>query len=392
MVLFSDKYPISQSKQGLILHKIVGVCVYEDALDTAPCLTPIFCNLSCIRDRFLSVLYFKYGFLKTIELLQHEELIMEISISIEGLFGLSWSTWKMLTSEIEQLGFAGAYCSDHFVPWEAPVVNSLDVYIALTYLANQSHHIKMGTMVSPLSFRDPIMVARQASAIAELSGGRMVLGIGAGWNQYEHDMFGYRLGDVQTRLDRFEEGIEVITRLIRSDEPVTFDGHFFQLREASLLPRSPYPLPVLIGGRGAKRLLRLVARFADVWNLNASSVEMFNEQNVVLDNLLRQAGRKPTDVKRTVTFPVYCWRDADERQRIEDAILRIPHFATIPRDTLWETIRTQFQGIAGSPEQVAKHFRAFEAAGVEEIIVQYPTVETAEPLYPLAEIVLEHFQ
>lgn len=317
---------------------------------------------------------------------------MKISISIEGLFGLSWSNWKMLTSKIEQLGFAGAYCSDHFVPWEAPVLNSLDVYIALAHLASHSQHILMGTMVSPLSFRDPIMVARQASAITELSGGRMILGVGAGWNQYEHDMFGYHLGEVQTRFDRFEEGLEVITRLIRSDEPVTFDGHFFQLREASLLPRSPYRIPILIGGRGAKRLLSLVARFADVWNLNASSIEMFKEQSVALDNLLLQAGRKPADVKRTVTFPAYCWRDADERQRIEDAILRIPHLAAIPRDMLWETFRTQFQGVAGSSEQVAEHFSALKAAGVEEIVIQYITVETAEPLYPLSGLIKEHFQ
>jgi alkanesulfonate monooxygenase SsuD/methylene tetrahydromethanopterin reductase-like flavin-dependent oxidoreductase (luciferase family) len=326
------------------------------------------------------------------ELLRSKELKMEISISIEGLFGLSWSSWKMITAEVERLGFAGAYCSDHFVPWEAPVVNSLEVYIALAYLANQSQHIKMGTMVSPLSFRDPIMAARQALALAELSGGRMILGIGAGCNQYQHDMFGYRLGDSRTRLDRFEEGLEVIAHLIRSDEPVTFDGNFFQLREARLLPRSSYPLPVLIGGKGAKRLLRLVARFADVWNLNSSSIEMFKEQNAALDNLLGQAGRKPTDVKRTVAFPAYCWRDAEERQHIEDAILRIPHFSAIPRDILWETFRTQLQGIVGTPEQVAEHFSAFKAAGVEEIVIQYPTVDTAEPLYPLSGIVREHFQ
>lgn len=317
---------------------------------------------------------------------------MEISISIEGLFGLDWSNWKMLTPEIERLGFAGAYCSDHFAPWGAPVLNSLDVYIALAYLANHSHRIKMGTMVSPLSFRDPVMAARQASAIAELSGGRMILGMGAGWNEYEHDMFGYRLGDVPTRFDRFEEGLEVITRLIRSDEPVTYDGHFFQLQEASLLPRSPYRLPVLIGGRGAKRLLRLVAQFADIWNLNASSIDLFKEQNVALDDLLRQTGRKPTDVKRTVTFPAYCWRDAAERQRIEDAILRIPHLATIPRETLWDAFRTQFQGIAGTTEQVAEHFSALKAAGVEELVIQYITLDTAEPLSPLAALVQEYFQ
>lgn len=317
---------------------------------------------------------------------------MKISISVEGLFGLSWSNWKMLSSEIEQLGFAGAYCSDHFAPWGAPVLNSLDAYIALAYLANQSQGILMGTMVSPLSFRDPIMLARQASAIADLSAGRMILGLGAGWNQYEHDMFGYDLGDVRTRFDRFEEGLEVITRLTRSDEPVTFEGKFLHLHDARLLPRSSYPIPILIGGRGAKRLLSLVARFADIWNLNASSIEMFNEQNLTLDNLLMQVGRKPADVKRTVTFPAYCWRDADERQVIEDAILRIPHLAGIPRDKLWEAFRSQFQGVAGTPEQLLEHFQALKVVGVEEIVIQYITLDTTEPLYPLAGILPDQFK
>jgi alkanesulfonate monooxygenase SsuD/methylene tetrahydromethanopterin reductase-like flavin-dependent oxidoreductase (luciferase family) len=317
---------------------------------------------------------------------------MKISIAVEGLFGLSWPNWKMLTAEIEQLGFSGVYCSDHFAPWEAPIVDSLDVFTALTYLADHSQLVQIGTLVSPLSMRDPVMVARQASAIAELSGGRMILGIGAGWNEYEHNTFGYHLGDVKTRLDRFEEGLEVITRLLRSDEPVTFSGHFFQLREARLLPRALQPIPILIGGTGPKRILPLVARYADVWNLNSSSIEMFQAQNVLLDDLLRHEGRQPADVKRTAAFAAYCWRDAEERQHIEDAILRIPHFATIPRDTLWDVIRTGFRGVVGSPEQVTEHFAALKAVGVEEIIIQYPTVETAKPLYPFAETVLPHFK
>jgi hypothetical protein len=101
---------------------------------------------------------------------------MKLSISVEGLFGLTWSGWKSLTSEIEQLGFYGSYCSDHFAPWDAPIVDSPDVFIALTYLASHSQQLQMGTMVSPLTFRDPVMMARQAVAIDELSGGRMILG------------------------------------------------------------------------------------------------------------------------------------------------------------------------------------------------------------------------
>jgi alkanesulfonate monooxygenase SsuD/methylene tetrahydromethanopterin reductase-like flavin-dependent oxidoreductase (luciferase family) len=316
---------------------------------------------------------------------------MKLSISIEGLFGLSWPRWKLLTSEIEQFGFYGSYCSDHFAPWAAPIVDSLDVYIALAYLASHSQQVQMGTMVSPLSMRDPVMMARQAVGIDELSGGRMILGVGAGWNEYEHTTFGYELADIKTRMDRLEEGLEVITRLIRSDEPVTFSGRFFQLREARLLPRPQRPTRIMVAARATKRSLPLVARYADVWNFNSTSVEVFQEQNVLLDDLLDKAGRKPGDVKRTAAFAAFCWRDDDERKRIEDAVLRVPHFAAIPRDDLWNTVRTNFDAIAGSSEQVVERFRALEAAGVEEIVVQYPTPDSSEILHAFGEAVLPHF-
>ena len=317
---------------------------------------------------------------------------MKLSISVEGLFGLTWPRWKLLTSEIEQFGFYGSYCSDHFAPWAAPIVDSTDVYIALSYLASHSQHVQMGTMVSPLSFRDPVMMARQAVAIDELSGGRMILGVGAGWNEYEHTTFGYELADMKTRMDRLEEGLEVITRLIRSDEPVTFSGRFFQLHEARLLPRPQRPTRIMVAARATKRSLPLVARYADVWNFNSSSIEVFREQNALLDNLLEAAGRKPGDVRRTAAFAAACWRDDDERKRIEDALLRVPHFAAFPRDNLWDIIRTNFGGVVGSSEEVVEHFRAMEAAGMEEIVVQYPTLDSTEPLRAFGEAVLPHFK
>jgi alkanesulfonate monooxygenase SsuD/methylene tetrahydromethanopterin reductase-like flavin-dependent oxidoreductase (luciferase family) len=176
---------------------------------------------------------------------------MELSISIEGLFGLNWERWKAFVQRVEQAEFAGHYISDHFVPLNPPDVDSLDPYIALAYLADHSQRVRFGTLVSPLSFRDPIMMARQAMALNDLGGGRMVLGVGTGWIEREHAMFGYELGDVKTRLDRLEEGLEVITRLIHSDEPVTFEGRFYHVHEARLQPRSQRRLPLLIGGETA---------------------------------------------------------------------------------------------------------------------------------------------
>src|SRR6266516_3474893 len=221
---------------------------------------------------------------------------------IEGQNGLTWPYWKRLVSEVEELGFAGLFRSDHFTNARPPDKDSLEMIVSLTYLADHTQRIHFGPLVAPLSVRNPMLLARQAAALDDLSNGRMFLGLGAGWQQREHHLFGFNLGDVPTRISRFEEGLEVVTRLLKSDEPVTYEGRFYQLRGAMLLPRpqrSGGPR-ILIGGNGPKRTLPLVVRYADMWNANFLSPGAFRERSATLDQLLRASGRNPSDVKRTV--------------------------------------------------------------------------------------------
>ena len=113
-----------------------------------------------------------------------------------------------------------------------------------------------------------MITAWQASAVDNLAGGRLRLGLGAGWQEWEHDTFGFELLHTERRFARFEEGLEVVTRLLRSEEPVSFEGEFYRLRDALLMPRSPRPggPPIVVGGNGLRRTLPLVARYADEWN------------------------------------------------------------------------------------------------------------------------------
>ena len=175
--------------------------------------------------------------------------MISLSLVIES-FGFTWPICKRLVSEVEPLGFAGLFRSDHFtLPFPAnPDV--LDLIVSLTYLADNTQQVQLGSLVAPLSFRDPVMLARQAAALDDLSNGRMILGVGAGWMEREHIMFGYPLGDVSTRMTRLEEGLEVLTRLLHSAEPVTYTGQFYRLQEAVLrpLPHRPGGPPLLIGG------------------------------------------------------------------------------------------------------------------------------------------------
>src|SRR5438105_5577130 len=211
--------------------------------------------------------------------------MVAVSLMIEGQNGLTWHHWKNLVAEVEDLGFAGMFRSDHFTNANPPDVDSLETIVSLTYLADHTRRIHFGPLVAPFSFRNPMLLARQAAALDDLSNGRMILGVGAGWQEREHRLFGFELGDVATRMARFEEGLEVVTRLLKSDEPVTYEGRFFRLRGATLLPRPQRPggPRILIGGNGIKRTLPLVVRYADIWNAVSLSPAAFREHSAALD-------------------------------------------------------------------------------------------------------------
>lgn len=315
-----------------------------------------------------------------------------ISVSIEGWFGLSWQQWKRLVAEIPRLGFAGLFLSDHLQISSAGSApqESLELIVALTHLASHSERIHFGAMVSPLSIRDPVLLARQVMALDAISGGRAIIGVGAGWNEPEHAMFGYPLGDVPTRMARFEEGLEVITRLLRSDAPASFDGRFFQLRDALLLPRSPRPggPPIMIGGTGPRRTLPLVARYADRWDAGFLTPQVYRERAAQLDQLLRQAGRTPRDVTRGVTVPVFCGCDSVELERRVQGLRRLSEFATMPLDQLLEGVHTSLAAITGTSDQVVAQLRAYVAAGVDELVIQWCDADDLEGLKFLAEHVL----
>jgi len=290
---------------------------------------------------------------------------------------------------VEQLGFAGLFLSDHVLLQQSPPQPSLELIVALTYLADHTQRIHFGPMVSPLSVRDPVTLARQAAALDELSDGRMILGVGAGWNAPEHQMFGYTLGDIATRMARFEEGLEVITRLLRSDDPVSYDGRFFQLRDALILPRPQRPgrPPILIGGSGPRRTLPLVARYADIWNAEVVRPEALHERSAHLDQLLRAVGRQPTDVKRTVNVPIHCGRTEAELEHSIRGWRRLGPFASMPFNALRGKLE---HAIVGTPEEVVAQIRAYAAVGVEEVMMQWFVPEDIDGLKILAEQILPY--
>ena len=301
---------------------------------------------------------------------------MEIAIMIEGQNGLNWSHWQGIAQAVEELGFVGLYRSDHFTNSNPPDLDSLELWVSLTWLASHTQRIEFGSLVSPASFRHPAFTARMAAAVDDLSGGRLTLGLGAGWQEREHTHFGFDLMDVPGRFARFREGLEVITRLLGSDEPVGFDGQYFQLREAILLPRPARPggPPILIGGNGPRRTLPLVARYADEWNAVYVSAARFAELSARLDRLLSEAGRDPASVRRSLMTGLVFGRDGAELARR----LGGRDGASLRRRGL----------VVGTPSAIVEQLGQLASVGVRRVMLQWLDLDDLGGLADLARTVL----
>lgn len=305
---------------------------------------------------------------------------MQLAIMIEGQNGLNWTRWKRIVPAVEQLGFAGLYRSDHFTNANPPELDSLELWTSLTWLAEHTRRIEFGPLVTPFSFRHPALTARMAAALDDLSAGRLVLGVGAGWQEREHNLFGFDLLPLAERFCRFEEGLAVLRDLLRNDQPVWFEGRFYQLRGARLLPAPQRGgnLPLLIGGNGLNRTLPLAARYADEWNAIFLPPEGFARLNQRLDELIRQAGRSPADVRRSMMTGLVFGRDNCALAARLNA-----------RGGKWSAEELKQRGLlVGTPGEVLEQIQRLSAVGVQRLMLQWLDLDDLEGLEDLAREVL----
>jgi F420-dependent oxidoreductase-like protein len=301
----------------------------------------------------------------------------EIAIMIEGQNGLNWPRWQRIVREVEELGFVGLFRSDHYTNANPPDKDSLELWTSLTWLASHTERIVFGPLVSPVSFRQPTMTARMAAAVDDLSGGRLILGVGAGWQEREHKNYGWDLLDVSERFQRFEEGLEIIARLLKSDRPLNYDGKYYQLTEAVLLPRPQRNggPSLLIGGNGMKRTLSLAAQYADEWNGVFLTPKEYKIRDVLLDDLIIGQGRKPGDVKRSLmTGCVY--------GKTQNAIAEKVAARTNAQRTS-DDLR-QRGLVVGTADEIMIQIQQLELAGVERVILQWLDLDDMTGLGELA--------
>jgi len=206
----------------------------------------------------------------------------------------------------------------------------------------------------------------------------LTLGLGAGWQEREHDLFGFELLDVKDRFDRFDEGMQAITQLLKSDSPVSLDGKYFQLRGATLLPRPQRAdgPRILIGGNGRKRTPKFVARYADEWNCVSMTPEKFAELNTHLDDVLKAQKRDAKSVRRSMmTGCVFGANDSALKQKLKESGRTL--------DQLRE------QGtVAGNATQIKDQLRVLEANGLQRVMLQWLDLDDLAGLEALAKAVL----
>ena len=318
---------------------------------------------------------------------------MDLGVMIEGQEGLNWDRWRRIIRTTEDLGFESLFRSDHFFSLSGPHDrDALETFISFVLVAEESSRIRFGPLVSSMTFRHPSLLARMAAQIDLLSDGRFILGMGAGWNVPEHEAFGLPFPPVRERMDRLEEGIQVV-RALWGDGPVSFDGRYYQLKDAECFPKpAQSPAPILVGGSGEKRTLRIVAKYADEWNAVGQTIEGYRHKNEVLLGHCDAVGRDASTIRRSMMCGFVIGRDEDgvraHLARIGEAL---PMLTRGNPDEVLEGVRNR-GWLVGTTSEVVEQIKQREELGIQRIMLQHHAQADFDTLELIAKDVLPQVQ
>ncbi len=269
-----------------------------------------------------------------------------VKLSICPTPSYAWADVLRIAEHAERSGWEGVWLPDHFMASGGDLSRPvLECWATLAGLAAAVPRVRLGALVCGNTYRHPAVLANTAVAADHVSGGRVVLGVGAGWQQNEHAAYGIHFGSAAQRLDRLEEACQII-RGLRDRERFTFRGQHYRLDAAPMQPKPVGPLPLLVGGGGERRTIPIAARYADEWNV-WGTVETFTHKAGILDRACGRAGRDPADLRRSTQALL---------------ALRAPG---LPR----RAFESRLPVVEGSVEQLRDALGRYAAAGVDEFIV-----------------------
>jgi F420-dependent oxidoreductase-like protein len=320
-----------------------------------------------------------------------EEIAVRFNLMLEGQEAVTWERWLAVAQACERLGFEGLYSSDHYLSvMRARDRGSNDAWTILSGLAARTERIRLGTMVSPVTFRHPTVLAKVATTVDVISGGRVDIGMGAGWWEDEHRTHGFPFPPVDVRMQMLEEQLEIVDGLL-TRRTFSFEGAHYQLRDCSFAfkpAQRPRP-PIVVGGKAGRRIARLAARWADEFNTVGGSPDEVRRRFERVREAVAARGRDQSSMTTSLMTWVYVGANEKEfLERVERARSLDPragasddYLADISKDC-----------IVGTPERAAERLSEYGAAGAERIMLNHELFDDIEMLELLAEDVLPRVQ
>ena len=300
---------------------------------------------------------------------------MRFALMIEPQQGLTYEEQLAVARRAEAAGFEALFRSDHYESFPGPDDNpTTDAWAVLAGLARDTTTIGLGTLVSPVMYRQPGNLAKVVVTVDELSGGRVEVGLGAGWHADEHRRYGFAFPEIGERAERMEETLEILHGLWEAEDGWSFIGTHYVIEDAKFRPK-PASLPgrnggrprILVGGEGNPRSFRIAARYADEFNLSSTSPTVAVQKYAQLDETLRSFGRDPHSLTHSAMVGVLIGRSDDEVRRRETDLLSA--FGEVEAGAAWFE-RRRARWIHGTPDAARVAVAAFADAGVERMMLQ----------------------
>lgn len=275
----------------------------------------------------------------------------------------------------EESGYASLWVMDHLMqlpPLGGPAASILEGYVTLGALAAVTKQVELGTLVTGVTYRNPAHLAKQIASLDALSAGRIILGIGAAWYDIEHAAYGWAFPPVKERFERLHEAV-AICRGMFDHETFSFTGSHYTVADARVVPRPQRRIPIMIGGSGEKKTLRMVAELADLCNIGGTA-GVVAQKLAVLDEHCAAVGRDPRQVKRTAMVSLFVSPNDAERDGLR---------ALLSYDTNTDVSDRMIIATAGeATEQLA----AIVTAGADEVIVNLPLIKSVDAIHTAADV------
>jgi alkanesulfonate monooxygenase SsuD/methylene tetrahydromethanopterin reductase-like flavin-dependent oxidoreductase (luciferase family) len=282
---------------------------------------------------------------------------------IEGQEGVTWDDWVALASACEEHGVDALFRSDHYVSGFDESRPVLDAWATISGLAARTTKLELGTLVSPATFRHPAVLARSAATADEIAGGRVTLGMGAGWMEREHEAYGFEFATTRERIARLGEQLEIVHGLLHEDD-VDFEGTYYKLENAPGLHRPE--LPILVGGSAKPGTAGPAVRFADEYNALFGTLDETRQRKQLLDEACERGGRDPSTLRYSLMAPCVIGRN---EQEVSESAQRIgARFGRSPEDVL---ARYREHGPVGTIEQAVERLKQIEEIGYERVMLQH---------------------